>query len=211
MPLLRGVVAASFRPRATIRRIAAIHDHRVIPILLLAFLSMTLKDVSIAQWRPIAAAQQNVIPIVCGALLCVAGLGVAVFYLVAWIGRIVARLLDGVGSTTDTRLALGWGLSPTVLALAYRIPAVFVRPAAGLTRIPVGAHASFSLDTFPHGWGLLLVIVDWLFAAWTVVVTSCTLAGVHRFSALRGAATLAAAIVAPTVIIVAAAIAASAS
>lgn len=211
VPLLGGLAAAALRPRAAVRRVVASGDRRVVYLVLLAMLSLTLRSVSLAQWREIATKEPHVIPIVCATLACVAGVGILIFYLVAWIGRIVAGLLEGRGTTSDTRVALAWGLAPTILAIAYRLPAILVRPSVGVTRLSNGGHVSFSFEALPHGWGLLLLIADWVVAAWTVIATSCTLAGVHRFSALRGAVTLGGATIAPAIVVVGAAIATSAS
>jgi hypothetical protein len=207
---LRDLVTVLFRPRRTMQRILARKDRMVVPLVLLTLLSGFVRDLdtpglasAVAMTSPL-----QLILIVCGVLIAVALVGLALFWIFSWVVFAIGRLLEGSGSPRAVRSALAWGLAPMVWSLVYRIPMLFIPgiSAPGSTFVRL-SNETLVLSPGPlDGCGLALVyhLVDFAVAAWTLTITSHTLAEAHGYTAWRSLATLLLAMVSPAIVILAA-------
>ena len=187
-----------FRPRDTMKRVLSSDERRyVIPIVVLAIASTMLNEMQKRQdLRSIPAvpmAQLGLI-VICIVIATVLSM-LLVFYGLSWVAVGAGRLLDGTGEPRDVRAAMAWGMAPIVWAIVYRLPAslLFERP------------QQLRVDS---NWILLVVLafLEITVFAWWLITTSSTLGVAHRFSTLRGFATLLLVLAAPVVLIVAAAL-----
>lgn len=213
MQWMRDLAAVLIRPRLTMRRILdAPRDRMVLPLALLAVVSGLVGDVHLDQaaqaWKMADARLRLFVPLI---VLGVLAAMLLVFYLFAWVAYFVGRSLEGTASVKAVRSALAWGLAPSVWALLYRIPAMWIREPENVREIRFD-ELQFAWDggLLASGCGTMLlfgmldlaVLVGWL------VISSFTLAEANRFSAPRGFATIVLCLLAPIVIAVAAFLAA---
>ena len=176
------------RPRRTMRRILDEgRDRMVVPLVLLAYVSALFRDLSVEGFRVAleSTAPGHLAAILAFLLICVPLAAVLILYGLSWVVAHIGHLFDGVGTTRETRSALAWGLAPIIWALLYRIPGSFTHPATTPGR---------SLELFRlfqrGGVSALFAFTELLLLVWYLVVASATLGEAHRFSTLRGFATL---------------------
>lgn len=192
------------RPRETMRRVLETRGRRlVVPLVLLASFSAVLTRSNelfgaTATLRAVNAA----INVVAWVIL---------FHLFAWIALVAGRFLGGTGTARDVRAALAWGLVPLVWAIVYRLPvALFAGSARGGIGFDIGDGGVRIGEITASGCvvPILLAVVELAVLVWSIVAASNTVAEAHRFSSLRGAATIGIAASAPVVIVIAAVLAA---
>lgn len=200
-------------PRTTMRRILDQAPRpSVVPLVLLAVLAFSLKDVDSAMFRALRETPLLFFA-VAGALLLAAGLMLGLFYLFAWIATVVARQLEGSGDAAATRVALAWGFAPVIWSLVYRIPLLVFTIFTGLNVRDPALRLSEEGFTFAPGrltqgcgMTLFMATIELLLFLWWGYVASRTMAEAHRFSAWRGLGTICITMAAPIVIAIAAAL-----
>ena len=209
MQWLKNLVSVLVHPRVTMRRILdAPPDRMVLPLLLLATISGFIGDINIAEMQrlyPTLNPRMKVIgPLIPLAVLLVTAI---LFYLSAWIAYAIGRAVEGTGTVAAVRSALAWGLAPAVWALLYRIPKMWMKPAVELSQVSVG-DMKVALDPgrMAAGCGTVMLfgILDLLVLVGWIAITSNTMAEAHNVSGARGFGIVAALLVTPIVIGVAA-------
>lgn len=217
---MRDLAAVLIHPRETIRRvldrIRETGRDRAVPLLVLgAILAAFAQDFDISGVAEVIDENAVYSGLFLAALLIAAML---LFYLLfhafAWIVMVLGRLLEGKGEIAAVRSALAWGMAPMVWSLLYRVPlaiSLAVSEAGGeLSHVRV-ADETFRIDpgVFAHGCGLALLIgfLDLVVTVWTLVVSSITLSEASEISAGRAFAVLLLSLVAPVIVLIAAALA----
>lgn len=197
------------------RRILDAGRDRAVPLLLLgAIATAFVRDFDIFETRKATQSLgMDLMLLVVGAVLSVALMVYLGFHIIAGVAMIVGRMLDGKASFTAVRTALAWGLAPVIWALLYRIPfAIWVNTSEGL-RNARAKLAEGMLRIEPgfvgQGCGLVMLVafLDLIVIAWTLFVSSNTLAEANGISTARGFAILAITFVAPLIVTVAAVLA----
>ena len=209
MQWLKNLAGVMVRPRTTMRRILdAPPDRMILPLVLLAALSGFIGDLNIAEMSKIYSGLSQRLQIIVP--LSLAGAIVAaciLFYVFGWIAYALGRAIEGTGTIAAVRSALAWGLAPIIWALLYRIPKMWLKPAVEVAQADLG-NFKLAIDTgrLASGCGTVMLfgILDLLVVAGWFVITSLTLAEAHNFSTARGFAIVAAVLVAPIVIALAA-------
>jgi hypothetical protein len=200
-PLLVAIATA---PRRTMRGILERPEPMpAISLVLAAAVSIALRDIDVAGLREVALSFGNAMAsLIVIALLTAATLVALVMFYACltaamWSGR---TLLGGAGTLRDIRLALAWGVVPQILAMSYRLPALFFwsgdPPRARAESIGVTLSLSASgapSDSWPY------LILELAFAAWYLFVASRALGEAQRFSSWKGLANLLLAIVGPLI------------
>jgi hypothetical protein len=162
-------------------------DRMVVPLVLLAYVSALFRDLSIEGLR-VALKSSTPGPltaILAFLLICIPLAALLLFYGLSWVVAQIGRLFDGVGTTREMRSALAWGLAPIIWALLYRIPASFTHPAT-----TPGRSLELSRLFQRGGVSALFAFTEILLIVWYLIVASATIGEAHRFSTLRGFATL---------------------
>lgn len=209
MQWLKNLVSVLVRPRVTMRRILdAPPDRMVLPLLLLAAVSGFIGDVNIAEMQKIYPTLDPRMKLL-GPLIPIAMLLVTaiLFYLSSWVAYAIGRAMEGTGTVTAVRSALAWGLAPAVWALLYRIPKMWLKPAVELTQVSIGdMKVAFDPSRVAGGCGTVMLfgILDLLVLVGWIAITSNTIAEAHDVSGARGFGIVAALLVTPIVIGVAA-------
>ena len=196
-------------PRRTMRRILS--DPRRTPVLWLvvaAFYSSALRDLDLEAASEISG---TLGPGLSAALIAFIAivlplLAVCFFYALSWIALLAGRQLDGLGTVTDVRAAMAWGLAPVIAAVVYRIPMVLMK-AAGIgggwrnrSLLQAGGDSVVVAGSTPAGIpGLVFVLLEGILLLAWIWVTSRGLAEAHQFSSTRGLATLILTFVLPAV------------
>lgn len=202
---LKFLVTILYQPRETMRRILASANRWTWEITALACVCASVNDINADQ----AAKELPGLRLGPGLALVALGLIVSaitwviVLYIVSWIATPVGRfLLGGTGSAGDVRAALAWGLVPVIWSVAYRLPLTI------LTRnMHVGPQANphqVLLRFISHGGCSIIAIFLFfqaLFAIWSIVVGSFTIAEAQHFSAEKGFVNVIVAIVLPFMVI----------
>ena len=189
---MRALYTILYRPRATMRRILASDRRGVVPIILIAACSSTLRE----SWKgtmPQQVAQLHIAVVVAVAVIAASVVTLVILYVLSWVAFAAGRLLEGKGNARDVRAALAWGTAPVIWAILYRVPAaLFLEEPTELRVTP--------------SWVFLiaLAIAEIAVFIWWIVTTSHTLAVAHRFSAPRGFATMLLTLLTPFVLVVAA-------
>jgi Yip1-like protein len=207
MKWFRDLVTVAFLPRQTMRRVLDRGGAPVLPLVIVAVLSMLVADFSVADLRrAMAMRDEKTIGMVTAVVICAALLEVALFYAFSWLAFYTGRFLEGQATTAQVRVAMAWGLMPMIWALLYRIPFALLRPATQLPSpgihvfVPSGSQISVAIT---------MTVAKWMILAWYIFVTSQTLAEAQRFSGWRGLATMAILAAIPLVIVAAAVLAMS--
>lgn len=206
---LKNLAEVIVHPRTTMRRILdAAPDRMMVPLVLLAAVSGVIGDMNVSElskiFRDLDPAKKILIAVSLVGSIVVAWI---LFYVFGWIAYALGRAFEGTGTIAAVRSALAWGLGPVVWALLYRIPKMWLRPAVEMAPVDLGEF-NLAIDTgrLASGCGTvmlfgmldLLVVVGWF------AITSFTLAEAHQFSSVRGFGIVAAVLVAPLVIALAA-------
>lgn len=196
------------RPRITMRRILdAGRDRAIIPLIVLASISAALGDVDRSSLAALERIPGPTSLIVIGICLGLALFFLLLFYVFAWIGFGVSRLLEGTATAREVRSALAWGVVPVIWSILYRLPAILLWPGTMESRVRAGSNQlSFQPQVFSHGCigTVIFVALELTMLVWYAVVTSSTLAEANRFSTGRGFATLVLTAISPAVIVIAA-------
>lgn len=194
------------------RILDAPRDRMVLPLALVAILSGLIGDLHLSQagevWRMADPRLRLFIPLI---VLGVIAAMVLVFYVFAWVAYFVSRSMEGTASVKGVRSALAWGLAPSVWALLYRIPALWIREPENVREIRFDDFRfAYEGGLLASGCGAMLLfgILDLAVIAGWLVLTSHTLAEANGFSAPRGFAVIALCLLAPIVIGLAALLAA---
>ena len=204
MTFLRRLGRVCIWPRTTIREILDDPRRRILPLLVLAAFSGLLGNNNVR--APLKSVPYATAMIVFAMLLTAVVL-ILLFYFFAWLIYLAGKFLEGQGSHSDVRTALAWGFAPAIWALAYRIPAFFL----GWTRNPArpdGPNENFSIHMDDFGAGCLVALIFGLLElttlVWYIIVSSRAMGEAHRFSSLRGFASMAIVALAPIMIGIAA-------
>lgn len=202
MPTLTDLGTVLYRPRETMRSVLAEKDRWAVQIVVLAYISASIKDGDARQlnmvmpglgWSSLAVI---VLALIFGAIVWVIGL-----YLVSWIVAIVGRRMGGVAGTPDVRAALAWGLVPVIWAAILWIPFAIARSRLRLS--PGSDSTTAVLDFIAQGGCSLLVVLLTLqvvIFAWCVWVASCCLGEAQQFTTGKGFANIAVVLALPLVI-----------
>jgi len=209
MQWLKNLASVLVHPRITMRRILdAPPDRMVWPLVLLATISSFIGDINISEMSKVYSGldpKMKIIgPLIPVAVILVTGI---LFYVSGWIAYGLGRAMEGTGTVAAVRSALAWGLAPVVWALLYRIPKMWMKPAVELAQAEIGDFkVAIDAGRLASGCGTVMLfgILDLLVVVGWVVITSHTLAEAHNFSAARGFGIVAAVLVAPIVIALAA-------
>lgn len=184
-----------------------------------ACISILLRDLDIRLLRNVGdmlGASATALVILFGIALAIC-VSVVAFFVFSAAATVAGRMLGGGGMFRDVRTAVAWGLAPQAWAIVYRIPAVLIAPdAVSAVNRPGIRIAADTIELTPlTSEFFVLMVLELVFLVWYCVVGSGTLGEAHRFSSLRGFATLLLAVVLPfaliLVIIAAAFLAASTS
>lgn len=209
MQWLKNLAGVIVHPRTTMRSVLdAPPDRMMVPLVLLATMSGVIGDMNIAELTKIFRDLDSTKKILVVASI-VASIVVAciLFYVFGWIAYGLGRAFAGTGTIPAVRSALAWGLAPVVWALLYRIPKMWLKPAVELAQADVGDF-KFAIDTgrLASGCGTVMLfgILDLVVVVGWFAITSLTLAEAHQFSSVRGFGIVAAVLVAPIVIALAA-------
>lgn len=209
MQWLKNLAGVIVHPRTTMRRVLdAPPDRMMVPLVLLATISGVIGDMNISElsksYRGLDPAKKLLVAASLVASIVVACI---LFYVFGWIAYALGRAFEGTGTIAAVRSALAWGLAPVVWALLYRIPKMWLKPAVEMAQADVGGF-KLAIDTgrLASGCGTVMLfgILDLVVLVGWVVITSWTLAEAHQFSAARGFGIVAAVLVAPIVIALAA-------
>ena len=191
-------IAVLIHPGATMRRILDQRRYRWIPLVLLAVAASALRDRDHSDLRKALPFEEWWIVAGIIALALAAGLAICLllFYGFSWIPYLVGRAFEGTGDVREVRTALAWGLMPIIVSAVYRIPIAMW----------VGSQAE---TINPMACGALAIVgaLELATMLWYGVVGSATLAEAHRFSFLRGLATLTLSLLTPIILTVTAALA----
>ena len=175
-------IAVLIRPRATMRRILDQRRYRWIPLVVLAVLASSIHDIKPREFLHVIPAEQTwMIVGIIAAVIC-AGLAICLllFYGLSWITYFVGRTFDGTGEVREVRAATAWGLMPLILSAVYRVPLAFWL-----------ASQLVSINPMACGTMAIVGAAEILTLVWYAMTASACLAEAHRFSFLRGLATLA--------------------
>jgi hypothetical protein len=134
MALTSDIVESWRRPRAVVRRLQGAGRSEPFVFTFL-FVFLLLAFTALAPYLSRQAALHPEVPLL--ARLFAAALGmlalIPLFYLLAALGHLVARLMGGTGSFYDGRLALFWALTCTTPAmLIYGLARAFAADSAGV-------------------------------------------------------------------------------
>lgn len=139
MPVTTDIVASYRGPRPVMRRLLAmpVNEGRALAILMAGCL-VTF----IGQWPRLAReahlTEQELNPLLGGALLGWVFMAPLAFYLIAFVSHLVSRAFGATGSAYGARLALFWAfLAASPLLLLFGLVAGFVGPGAGLKAVGV--------------------------------------------------------------------------
>jgi Yip1-like protein len=207
----RDFVTVLFQPRTTMERVLARPGRAVIPILILAAISNSLKQGSFSgfrgRWHTLPPWGFVLVPI---GILIGCAVTVLLFYALAFGVRFIAKLLlDGNGTVRDVVAAFAWGLTPMVWALIYRVPLALFSSAFIPVRTRIG-QAQIEIPEFGAagcGAALVLFAAELAILIWTIVVTGGTLSTALKISPIRALGALALTLVAPIVVVIAAVLA----
>ncbi|HEX2060466.1 MAG TPA: YIP1 family protein [Thermoanaerobaculia bacterium] len=178
------------KPAATMRRVLDTRGHRlVLPLVLAASVSAYL-----------ANRERVAQPLV---VLLNLALLVGFFYLIAALTWAAGRFLGGTGSARDVRAALAWGLTPVIWAIVYRLPLAIWRPEVMIGFSDEGLHLASGAA---GGCAVALVVAaaELAVLAWSLFVSTHTLAEAHRISWPLALASLGIVAVVPVIVVVAA-------
>lgn len=174
-------IAVLIHPRATMRRILDQRRYRWIPLVVLAGVSSSIHDVKPGGFLHAFPSEQlwMIVGVIAAAI--VAGLAICLlgFYALAWIGFFVGRSFDGTGDVREVRAAAAWGLMPIIASTIYRVPLAFWL-----------ASQMVSINPMACGAVAIVGAVEVLTILWYAGTAASCLAEAHRFSFLRGLATL---------------------
>jgi hypothetical protein len=207
---MRRLATILIHPRETMRAILdGPRDRMVMPLVLLATASGMIGDGDV-RGAQLALSKHSVgMQVLIGAGILVACLlvGVLLFYAFGWVATWVGRLFEGTGDGRSVRSAVAWGLVPVIWAILYRLPAALLHGGNvnsrtrglddGLLVIPSRFAGGCAV-------AMLLLVLELVVFGWYVFVASNTLAEAHRFSPMRGFATLLLSVLSPVVIVAAA-------
>jgi hypothetical protein len=201
---LPAALAILVAPRDTMRRLLDASQTRpAYLVLLLAMISIALKDVDGGDVWTMKASPISSWWIVIGVLVAAFVCGVALFHLLALAALYIGRALEGESTYRRVLIAFAWGLAPSAWALVVRVPLVIQR----LMHVGPPRSAAQVLDPQLISQGcsaaLLVGLFQLLLIVWTTIVTSATLAEAFRFSVWRGFGTFALTMVSPLVVILA--------
>lgn len=139
MPVTTDIVASYRGPRAVMRRLLSMgaHEGRALAILM-AGCALTF----IGQWPRLAREahlqDQELQPLLGGALLGWVFIAPLAFYLIAFLSHLVSRAMGGQGSAYGARLALFWAfLAASPVLLLYGMVAGFIGPGPALNGVGV--------------------------------------------------------------------------
>lgn len=159
MAVTRDIAATYRGPGAVMRRLLSMgqREDRALAILMAGCVVMF-----VAQWPRLAReaylTEQELNPLLGGALLAWAFIAPLILYTIALISHWIARVLGGRGSGFGARLALFWALlAASPLVLLHGLVAGFIGPGPGLTAVGLIWFAAFgafwALGLREAGWG----------------------------------------------------------
>ena len=158
MSVTRDIAATYRGPGAVMHRLLAMgqREDRALVILMAGCVVMF-----IAQWPRLARAayltEQELNPLLGGALLAWAFIAPLILYTIALISHWIARIFGGHGTGFGARMALFWALlAASPLVLLHGLVAGFIGPGPGLTAIGV-----IWLVAFAAFWALGLREAEW--------------------------------------------------
>ncbi|MEX1236355.1 MAG: YIP1 family protein [Roseovarius sp.] len=158
MAVTRDIAATYRGPRAVMRRLLDMgqREDRALAILMAGCIVMF-----IAQWPRLAReaylTEQELNPLLGGALLAWAFIAPLILYVIALISHWIARLFGGRGTGFGARMALFWALLATSpLVLLHGLVAGFIGPGPGLTAVGLIWFTAFAAF-----WGLGLKEAEW--------------------------------------------------
>lgn len=158
MAVTRDIAATYRGPQAVMRRLLAMgqREDRALAILMAGCVVMF-----IAQWPRLAReaylTEQELNPLLGGALLAWAFIAPLIFYGIAMISHWIAKVFGGRGTGFGARLALFWALlAASPLVLLHGLVAGFIGPGPGLTAV-----GAIWLAAFGAFWGLGLREAEW--------------------------------------------------
>lgn len=145
MPVTTDILATYRGPRRTLRRLLADgqREDRALIVLMAACLI-----IFVAQWPPLARQAhlegQDLNPLLGGSLLAWVFIAPLMFYGLAALSHLVARLLGGQGSWYGARIALFWALlAASPLILLHGLVAGFIGEGPQLTVVALAWLAVF--------------------------------------------------------------------
>ncbi len=158
MAVTRDIAATYRGPGAVMRRLLSMgqREDRALAILMAGCVAMF-----VAQWPRLAReaylTEQELNPLLGGALLAWAFIAPLIFYAIALISHLIARVFGGRGSGFGARLSLFWALlAASPLVLLHGLVAGFIGPGPGLTAIGI-----LWLVAFVAFWALGLREAEW--------------------------------------------------
>jgi hypothetical protein len=201
------------RPRQTIRSIVAESRSSlvVLPLVLLATLSSTVRDVRLQAYRqsPQLAAMMPSAWTICAGLAGILIAALIIFYGFAFLAWGIGRLLGGTADRRAVRLALGWSLAPLIWALLYRIPVTLFQPAMGAALIrtqgtlAILRAASHAMSLYALMSYAVITVLTIAVDIWSLAIAGVALSEVNGFSTWHGAATLGFSLLAPLIVVAA--------
>ncbi|MFD0857931.1 YIP1 family protein [Roseovarius aquimarinus] len=145
MAVTRDIAATYRGPRAVMRRLLDMgqREDRALAILMGACIL-----IFVAQWPRLAReahlTDQELNPLLGGALMAWAFIAPLLFYCLAQISHWIAKVFGGHGSAFGARMALFWALlAASPLVLLHGLVAGFIGPGPGLTLVGVLWLAAF--------------------------------------------------------------------
>jgi hypothetical protein len=139
MPVTSDIVASYRGPRRVMRRLMSMGENEG---RLLAILMGGCILTFVAQWPRLAReahlTDQELNPLMGGALMGWIFIAPLVFYLIAFLTYLVCKVFGAEGSSYNARLAMFWSfLAASPILLAHGLVAGFIGPGPGLTAVGV--------------------------------------------------------------------------
>ena len=139
MPVTLDIVATYRGPRRVMRRLISLGEHEGRA---LATLVAGCLVTFVAQWPRLAReahiTEQDLQPLLGGALMGWVFIAPLIFYLLAFIAFLVCKAFGATGSAYNSRFAMFWSfLAASPLILLHGLVAGFVGPGAGLSFVGI--------------------------------------------------------------------------
>ena len=214
--MLRNLAAIMIRPRAVMQRVLGSPDRTWIALVILSTISATAGDFDRRGFANMvqAAEGSGLHPVLIGLIgvgivVAIFAFGFLFFFLFSWAAWGIGKVMEGTGDAKSVRRAVAWGLVPTIWALLYRIPAIFLTSSVN-PELRAGAE-KVVLNPGRMGEGCLIGAIfgalEIATLVWVTAVMSNTVGEAHQFSGWRGLATLVLTSIAPLIIVLAAVLA----
>ena len=198
---MRRLVRILADPRGTMREIL---DNRVggaVAIVVLAFVSSSLK-----QFDPRAVTTGKIAAVSALGFAFGIAFAIAMYYALSWLAMMTGRFFDGTGDYRSVRDAIGWGFVPFVWAILYRVPVLAFWPDALVKKHVERGGPDFAITNVWDAplWqvGIVLTLETIVFVGYFFVASN-TLAEAHRMTSLSAFGALLAAYVLPVIAVLA--------